>query len=481
MRLLLYVLAIFIAYAAPIQAQASPVEIDRYITNELPKSGMPGTSIALIESGDIVFSRGYGSTGSAGLAVNADTPFQVASLSKSFTALCVLQLVDEGRLDLDTPIIRYLPDFRTREKAQSDRITIRHLLMHRSGFETVEGIRNQAGRYQGKDALSKEAARLRKTKLASQPGEAFMYSNANYAILGHLLEQIDEKPFEDILNRRIFEPLNMRNSYVLFPTASTGTEAEAKGHHHWFGLTFQKHFIAGRLMAPSAGVVSSANDMGKYIAAMSTPQTDLISAEMREEMFSGQLAWGDTYYGMGWGMTRDEHGMFISHEGLNPGFKSVAGFYKETGTGVVVLTNRSSGLSDNFALAILDAAKGHTPRDHTPNWVAIATLTGLLVAAFLLCCGAILSVFRLFRASDCRVKTRSTFHQFSIPLVGAVCLFAIGYGFISIIPGLNGVTLSSMYKFYPDLAACLGFAGGAALLWGLSISLKTWRLAYSAS
>ncbi len=444
--------------------------VDQFVTAEMPKTGMPGVSVALIENGKTAFSRGYGRASESRSTVTADTPFQVASLSKSFTALCIIQLVDEGRLALDRPVIDYLPEFQTRDKARSDQITIRHLLMHRTGLSTLDGNRYQGTRYRGADALDNAVERLRRVSLRHSPGEAFEYSNANYAILGHLLERLEKTPFEEIVKRRVFHPLGMTNSYVQIP--HDGDIEEANGYRHWFGFTAEQPFTAGRMMAPAGGVASSANDMGKYIAAMSNPEADLISAEMRAELFSGQLAWGDTHYALGWGLRRDERGEFIFHEGLNPGFKSVAGFYRETGSGMVVLTNRSSSLGDNFALSILDVAQGREPRTHDPTKGAVATLIGLIIVALALCCGAILAIRRMFWQSNGQVEVRGPVRRVMNSVIIPIGLLALVYGLVVVVPALNGMTLPSIYTFYPDIAVCLCIGGGAALLWSSSILLR---------
>jgi len=444
--------------------------VDTYIERERPQSGVPGTAIALIDGGEIIFSRGYGDANSSGRGVTPDTPFQVASLSKSFTAICVLQLVDEGRLNLDRPVKTYLPEFQTDTQAQSDQITLRHLLTHRSGLSTLEGNLYQGTQYRGDDALDKATARLSKAKLAHAPGEAFAYSNANYAVLGYLLETIEQEPFEAILKRRIFDPLKMKNSYVQIPSGDI--ETEANGYRHWFGLTIEQPFTAGRMMGPAGGVVSSATDMGRYIAAMSDPETDLLSLEMRTEMFTGQRAWGDTSYGMGWGMRQDDRGEFISHEGLNPGFKSVAGFYSGTKDGVVVLTNRSSSLSDNFALSVLDVAQAREPRRYKPTASAIAQVLFVLILALILAFGFIVSFLRLLNNKPKLPKARSILSSPIFSWVATLGLFATAYGLIIALPALNAMTLSSIYSFYPDLALCLGVGGCAALLWACVLVIR---------
>ena len=127
----------FIAFpvaAAPHASTPDLAKIDAYISEQMQADHIPGVALGLVHNDQIVHLRGFGSADQSGRAVTAHTPFLLASVSKSFTALAVMQLVEAGKIELDVPVQRYLPWFRVADPDASARITLRHLLYHTSGL-----------------------------------------------------------------------------------------------------------------------------------------------------------------------------------------------------------------------------------------------------------------------------------------------------------------------------------------------------------
>jgi CubicO group peptidase (beta-lactamase class C family) len=125
---------LFIGYVSPVYAEGRPSleKIDQFIHNNMKNNNIPGLSVAITHRGNVIFTKGYGQT-SDKQAVTADTPFAIASLSKAFTALAVMQLADQGKVDLDKPIVTYIPSFKLADP-RGAKITVRHLLQHTSGL-----------------------------------------------------------------------------------------------------------------------------------------------------------------------------------------------------------------------------------------------------------------------------------------------------------------------------------------------------------
>ncbi|MEL7451822.1 MAG: serine hydrolase domain-containing protein, partial [Pseudomonadota bacterium] len=249
-------------------------QIDAFVMDGLERLGIPGASIGVVQQDKVVHLRGFGQIGHAAEPVTPQTPFQLASLTKSFTALVVLQLAAEGHLSIDDPVVAHMPYFQTADPRASRQITIRHLLNHRSGITTLDGNRYQRTRYRGADATGRAVRRLASAKLQAPPGARFQYSNANYATLAHLIETLEQEPLEDVLERRVFSPLGMANTYAQVPRKPVA--APAKGHLQWFGLAREDHIIAGRMMMGAGGVVSSAEDMAKYLIALSAQDPRIV-------------------------------------------------------------------------------------------------------------------------------------------------------------------------------------------------------------
>ena len=203
-------LAAMLASPAPAATppdRATLTRMDDVIRAGMDRSGMPGFAVAVVSGGDVVHARGFGDAGD-GRGATPRTPFLLGSASKSFTALAAMQLVDAGRLDLDAAARRYVPEFRLADQSAADRITVRQVLQQTSGLPATAGgavVRSAA------DGSTLDAVReLRDTTLATPPGAAFEYANANYILAGLIVERASGEPYGQYIQRHIFTPLGMR-------------------------------------------------------------------------------------------------------------------------------------------------------------------------------------------------------------------------------------------------------------------------------
>ena len=157
----------------------------------------------------------------------------MGSVTKSITALAVMQLVDAGAIRLDDPVQRYLPWFRVADPAASAQLTVRHLLIQTSGFSVVSGWTPLADFDARPDACERQVRALSSYKLGRPVGTAFEYSNVNYNILGLIIEAASGQSYASYVERHIFLPLEMRHSYT--ERASACRNGLATGHRYWFG------------------------------------------------------------------------------------------------------------------------------------------------------------------------------------------------------------------------------------------------------
>ena len=178
----------------------------------MPASGVPGLAYAVVADGEVasVGARGVVRSGGAD-RVTPDTPFLTGSISKSFTALAVMQLVEAGKVDLDTDVSQYLDGFSGRPAGA---ITIRQLLSHTSGFSTLQGNAAHADTAGGKDELARRVDRLEDVTPAYEPDERWEYSNINYQILGRLIEVVSGQDYQAYIATNILEPVGMEHSFV---------------------------------------------------------------------------------------------------------------------------------------------------------------------------------------------------------------------------------------------------------------------------
>ena len=438
----------------------SPEQVDAYVERGMADLHIPGAAVALFSGGRVTHVRGLGRADDAGTPVTAQTPFQLASVSKSFAALVVLQLADEGRLSLDDPIIRYIPTFRTADPAASNRITVRHLLNHRSGLSSLDGNRSQSTTDRGADAMARATLKLRGARLQTRPGDRFAYSNANYALVAHLIETVEGRPYEEVLQARIFAPLGLRNTFV--QVAKPGSARPAVGHTQWFGQTVERDFVAGRMMAGPGGVTASAEDLATYLVAVFGHDPRIVPASLSESL-SRERRGG---YEFGWEFDTIEDRRLIFHSGLNPGFMSRVAYDPKARQGVLVLTNMSGSLEGNLVGGTVNYALGLPAEAIAPAGVNRLRLWGTFGLTILLLLGSGLSIRSLItrRAPTFRrpVVTRMTW-----AIGPSLALIGLSYFLITIVPSFSGVNLTAVYMFYPDVAVLLLLSSLTAGLWSV--------------
>ncbi|WP_169818265.1 serine hydrolase domain-containing protein [Shimazuella kribbensis] len=346
-RILMVILAICLLTVLPwgkagAQGNMQINKIDKFIQNNMKNYKIPGLSVAITYQGKVVFTKGYGQT-SDHQKVTADTPFAIASLSKAFTALAVIQLAEAGKLELDRPVITYLPYFKLADP-RGDKITVRHLLQHTSGL--TDGVNPDMTRGEQPKTLSEVISHLQDVSLASEPGQEYHYHNPNYQILARLVEVISKEDFGAYLKRHIFQPLEMKNTTHVSSTSQLKKLPNfSEGHHYLFGQPLKTNepdwFVAG-----PAGMVSTANDMAKWLAFQlnnGNEQTkQILSANGLKQTHSSIDP--KVNYGLGWNIGKTKDGkQQISHGGIFWTYKAEAEMLPDDGIGVVVLFN--SGLN----------------------------------------------------------------------------------------------------------------------------------------
>jgi len=354
---------------------AGPVDfdaVDGYLRTEMRDLRIPGLEVVIVSGDQVVYAQGYGVADASGRAVTSQTPMVLGSVSKGFTALAVMQLVEAGNVALDAPVQRYLPWFRLSGSppgAPADAwtlITVRHLLHHTSGIPEFAGADAWSSRYGGDDALEQQVRSFARFPLAHAPGAAFEYSNANYETLGLIVQVVSGQSYESYVQERIFRPLDMRHSYALAAQAPDS----AVGYRYWFGQPLAAPGLpTPREQSPSAMLVSNAEDMGHYLIAQMNGgkygAVQLLSAQGIAELHRPVAPTGGGYvYGMGWSVAPDGA---VGHNGETPGFTS--GLWIEGDWGVFVVRNIAANQReqrlDEIAPGVLRVARGEMPVQNT--------------------------------------------------------------------------------------------------------------------
>jgi CubicO group peptidase (beta-lactamase class C family) len=192
--------------SAPPDAVAGFQAIDAYVEEQMRRLKIPGVSLAIVEGDEIVHLRGFGRARPGGEAPTPQTPFFIGSLTKSITALAVMQLVEAGKVILDAPVQQYLPWFRVADPQASAKMTVRHLLNQTSGLPESSGEIAPGHLDDLPDGTERQARTLRSVKLSHAAGTVCPYSNANYDLLGLVIEAASGRSYAGYVQEHIFTP-----------------------------------------------------------------------------------------------------------------------------------------------------------------------------------------------------------------------------------------------------------------------------------
>ncbi|MFH1809964.1 MAG: serine hydrolase domain-containing protein [Pseudomonadota bacterium] len=347
--------------AAPTASAASELgwraQLDAMLVEYQRQGSAPGLSAVVVQGGRIVFSAGYGvERAGEPTPMSADSSVGVGSLTKSFTALAVMQLVEQGRLQLDAPVQRYLPWFQTADPACSEQMTLRMLLSNSSGLPSQD-----ASWIWDTDtdsaAIERGVRALRSYQCRRAPGLSFEYSNEGFNVLGVVIEQVSGLSYPDYLNARVLGPLGMKRS----STALEDFSRIGALHGHWPDLqraVAAPAFYQAIAMPAGSMLHASANDLGRYLIALLGGGTldgqQLLQPPSVERLWTPVIhAPGlaveeggngdDIGYGLGWMISTIEGRTIVHHAGASYSSASETLIDPATGSAVSLLINTEPG------------------------------------------------------------------------------------------------------------------------------------------
>jgi D-alanyl-D-alanine carboxypeptidase len=297
--------------------------IDVYLKGVMAKHHIPGTSVAVVRAGKILLTRGYGLAHIASsVPVTKDTVYPLASVTKLFTAIAMMRLVRDGRLSLDDPITRYLPEARP----AWDKMTVRHVFSHTSGIVNLASLPEETP----PDQVIRKLAAI---PLDFEPGTKWAYSNEGYGILKRILERASGKPYGELLSEQVFQPLGMTSTSVDLPTEVIPNRAT--GYTWKDGALREINNRVPTWFMGAGGLVSTIGDMAKWGAALQTEK--LISQATLEQIW----ATGDRPGSF------DRRRMIWGGGGLGTGISALVYGYTDEKVMLVFLANRD-GIIDLF-------------------------------------------------------------------------------------------------------------------------------------
>lgn len=352
---------------APASAQDDPLALDTELIDGIATSLLAdyqaaGLSLAVVLDGELQYAQGYGvRDAGSGAPVTPDTVFSLGSITKSFTALAIAQQVDAGLLDLDTPIVTYLPDFTLTDPDAANALTLRHLLSNSAGFEP-----DDIGWYRGDLRTIEDVVTYIGTRaVTSTPGTTYVYNNLGYTLAGYVLQSVVGRPYADIIRDDILAPLGMTSADVGFDAMQQAAD-HAQPHllDMRSGPVAIDFFANMDAVAPAGAVVASARDMANYALFQLGDGTfngqRIVSEALLTEMHTPQV----DQYGLGWVITDHAGVDLVLHNGSIDGFGAMLVLVPAENLGVVAMMNSdyldNPGLLDGLALRIVEIALGIT-------------------------------------------------------------------------------------------------------------------------
>ncbi|UCH60369.1 MAG: beta-lactamase family protein [Anaerolineales bacterium] len=346
------------------QTETDFAAMDAYVTEQMENLGIPGMALGIVQEGQIAHVQGFGVADSSGRAVTPQTPFYIGSVTKSFTALAVMQLVEAGKIDLEAPIQTYLPWFELADKQASAKITVRNLLNQTSGISTKDGNRFLSSQ----QGLEEIVRGLNFIQLSQPVGTTYQYSNLNYSIAGLIVEVVSGQSYAEYVTQHIFEPLDMRHSYT--SRAPALEDGLAAGHHYMFGYAFEREYAVPPSGVPEGFLIASVEDMTHYVIAHlsdgSYGDTSILSAQGIAALHAAAIVTGgDAHYAMGWSVGVADGIPIVMHSGDTGHFHSVAVLMPDRHSGFVLLAN-ASGFEqleqvDGIASGVFNLLNGKSP------------------------------------------------------------------------------------------------------------------------
>jgi CubicO group peptidase (beta-lactamase class C family) len=360
--------------------QAAPLSgFDDYANNAIREWNVPGLAVVVVKDGKVVHSKGYGvrEVGKP-TPVDAHTLFSIGSISKSFTALALGLLVEEGKLSWDDPVSQHLPYFQMYDPYVTRELTVRDLLTHRSGLPDVSGgILWYGSDYSREEVLK----RVRHIKPVSSFRGTYAYQNVMYMAAGEVVRAVSGKSWDDFIRERLFTPLGMEESQSLFRDLKKANNV-ALPHVRIDGKPVAIAYRDSDALGPAGSILSNVHDMARYMQLLLAEGTfdgkKLYGEGVARELFTPQTVvpvptssrpelkpFDPRFraYGLGW-FLRDYRGRkLVSHTGGMDGMAAVVMLVPEEKLGITVLSHQDGGIFNAVAMRILDAYLGAPKMD----------------------------------------------------------------------------------------------------------------------
>ena len=357
---------------------ASARQVERLAEQLVTQKKLPGLAIAIVQNGKVVSLRAYGVTGApGGQRVNTDTVFRLASLSKGFAATLTAQLVSEGAMNWDNPIINQLPAFKLRDYASANKVTVRDVLSHRVGLTHNTYDRD----LENNAPYPLLAERLSSAPMACTPGDCYAYQNVAFSLISDLVFAATGDFYSHQVEKRIFHPLGMYNSTYgreALEASTSWARPHVRGRGGWVPVRPKETYYR---VPPAAGVNASIHDMAQWLVAQTGHRQDVLDDSLLNQIHSPQVntpgelrgsPWrrerlDNAYYGLGFRVYNYSGHNMVFHGGAVQGYRGLIAMLPGEDVGMVVLWNSESAAPSGLMPSLMDRVLGLPAQ----NWLGV--------------------------------------------------------------------------------------------------------------
>jgi CubicO group peptidase (beta-lactamase class C family) len=330
-----------------VSAKLNSKKVDSLLNEIFDKEG-PGGAALIVKEGKTIYRKAFGMANlEFDIKMTPDNIFQIGSITKQFTAVAILQLVEQGKMNLDDDITKYIEDYPT----HGHNITIEHLLTHTSGikeFSKIEGRSPNVGRI---DHTPEELINLFKNKpMDFKPGEKFQYNNSAYMLLGHIIEKVSGQPYPQYIQDNLLKPLNMDHSSYgsvteIIPRKASGYSKNDEGYIKAGYLSMSYAYSAG-------AIFSTVEDLSKWYYALTSGQV-ISESSIKKATTPYTLNNGEqTDYGYGLKLHNVQGSPMITHGGNMPGYFVWSTYFLNENIFVAIFTNCDCDLTYDVSYKI---------------------------------------------------------------------------------------------------------------------------------
>jgi CubicO group peptidase (beta-lactamase class C family) len=339
-------------------------QIEAVITSEQAKLKIPGLSVAIASGGQVRFAKGFGHADlENNVAAKATTLFRTGSIAKPLTATAVMQLVEQGKLDLDAPIQKYCQAFP--EKPWP--VTARQLLGHLAGVRHYKGGRKESYGTELFASITDSLRTFKDEPLLHEPGTKYEYTTYGFSVLGCAIEGASGKSYREYMQESVFKPAGLMltrldDQHLIIPDRSRGYQQVNLAMYPPLPPALKDQAPTGAIVnaalhdtsmkVPGGGLLSTAEDLARFVLALK--RGALVKSATLEQMWTSQKTKDgkETGYGMGWQVSENNGMKLVLHTGNQAGSSSYLSFSPERGIAIVVMSNLQDARLDGIVRGI---------------------------------------------------------------------------------------------------------------------------------